>query len=216
VFLMTKTFAPQERSADSARRHLEGSLRRLRTDRLDLWQLHAIASPDDVDRAFAPGGAMEAILQARDEGVVRFVGVTGHARPDAHLRALEHFDRGMRFDTVQMPVNPIDALQQSFQRQVLPSLNARRLGVLAMKTSASGALVKQGICSHAECLRYVLGLDSGRDVDVLIVGMETPEQVRENARVLRELGPLDMQGQLELLGRIGARAALDLEWYKAG
>jgi uncharacterized protein len=209
VFLMTKTYAPQERSAESARRHLEGSLSRLRTDRLDLWQLHSIQSVEDVDRAFAPGGAMEFIRAQQLAGVVRFVGVTGHVNPAAHRRALEWWDRGVRFDVVQMPVNPLDAHQLSFQNEVLPGLRERGLGVLAMKTAASGALVQKGVCAHAECLRYVWSLP----VDVAVVGMETPEQVRANAALARGAA-MDGGERAALLARIESFKDLSLEWYK--
>ncbi|MBM3984270.1 MAG: aldo/keto reductase, partial [Planctomycetes bacterium] len=209
VFLMTKTFKPDGRSAESAARDLEASLRRLRTDRLDLWQLHSVQSVEDVDRAFAPGGAMEFIRAQKAAGSVRFTGVTGHANPAANLRALEWWDRGLTFDVMQMPINPLDALQLSFQERVLPELRRRGLGVLAMKTSASGALLREGLCSIDECLRYVWGLP----VDVAIVGQETPEQVRQNAALAR-CAPLDEAGRAALLARLAPRAALSLEWYK--
>ncbi len=138
VMIMTKTHSPRDRSAESARRHLEGSLERLRTDYLDVWQLHSTKSVDDVDRAFRPGGAMEYIMRAREEGLVRFVGVTGHVTPAAHRRALEYWDDGWRFDTFQFPINPIDYHQRSFQRQVLVDIVARDIGMIAMKTSADG------------------------------------------------------------------------------
>jgi aryl-alcohol dehydrogenase-like predicted oxidoreductase len=212
VFLMTKTFSLADRSAESAKRHLEGSLERLQTDWLDLWQLHSVRSVEDVDRAFAVGGAMEYILEQQRAGVVRHVGVTGHADPEANLRALHHFDEGLTFDTMQMPLNPIDAHQKSFQRRVLPALVERDIGVLAMKTAAAGALVKREVCTHEECLRYVLGLPVG----VAIVGMESPELVRRNARVVRELGALEPERSEALLARIEQQAELSLEWYKAG
>src|SRR5688572_20261593 len=166
VVLMTKTFAYPERTAESARRHLEGSLQRLQTDHLDLWQLHSVRSVEDVDRAFGPGGAMEYILAAKAQGIVRYVGVTGHVSPRAHARALEFWDRGIRFDAMQMPINPIDYHQQSFQRVVLPRLVERGIGVIAMKTSADGALMREKICSIEECLRYVWSLS----VSVAVVG----------------------------------------------
>lgn len=91
---MTKTHAPRERSAESARRHLEGSLQRLRTDYLDLWQLHAIHSEKDVERSFRSGGAMRYILDMKQQGVVKYVGVTGHADPAAHRRGIQFWDEG--------------------------------------------------------------------------------------------------------------------------
>jgi len=207
VFLMTKTFKPDGRTAESAARDLQASLRRLRTDRLDLWQLHSVQSVEDVDRAFAPGGAMEFIRAQQAAGTVRFTGVTGHANPAANLRALEWWDRGLTFDVMQMPVNPLDALQLSFQARVLPELRRRGIGVLAMKTSASGALLRGGLCTIDECLRYVWGLP----VDVAVVGMETPDQVRADAALARA-ARLDAAARAALLARLQPHAALSLEW----
>ncbi len=210
VFLMTKTFKPDGRSGESARRDLQGSLARLRTDRLDLWQLHSIRSPEDVDAACAPDGALPYILSQRAAGVVRLAGVTGHVNPAAHLRALEWWDRGLRFDVMQMPINPIDAHQLSFQLQVLPELVRRGIGVLAMKTSASGALLAQGVTTIDENLRYVWGCP----VSAAVVGMESPEQVRANAHTARESLPMDEAERAALLQRIAPRSDLALEWYK--
>ena len=209
VFLMTKTWDPEQRSGAVAREHLARSLERLRTDRLDLWQLHAVASPDDVDRAFAPGGAMEAILEAQADGLVRFVGVTGHADPAAHLRALQFFDAGLRFDAVQMPMNPVDAHQASFTRQVLPELRRRGIAAIAMKTAAAGVLLHRDVCRVDECLRWVASLPA----DVIVSGMESPEQVAANAAALRA-GPLDEEAARALLARIADRVEMGLESYK--
>lgn len=211
VLLMSKTHSPADRSAESARRHLEGSLERLGTDYLDLWQLHSIRSAEDVDRAFGTGGAMEYILRAKEEGLVRFVGVTGHVTPEAHARALEHWDAGMRFDTLQFPINPIDWHQSSFQRALVDAAVARDIGVIAMKTSADGRLVRDGICTHEECLRYVWSLP----VSVAVVGMERPELVQANAAVARA-APMAEAERAELRERIAPRADLSLEWYKRG
>lgn len=210
VFLMTKTHAPATRSAESAREHLEASLERLRCERLDLWQLHAIESREDVDRAFGPGGAMEALFEAREAGRVRFVGVTGHQNPAIHRRALEHFDAGLRFDTVQLPINPVDHHQLSFTLDVLPALVERGLAPLAMKSAASGALLREGLCRIEECLRYVLALP----VAALVSGMEEPDQVRRNAAVVRDQAPLGEDAIAALLQRLEPEADLGLEWYK--
>jgi uncharacterized protein len=211
VLVMTKTHSPRDRSAESARRHLEGSLERLGIDHLDLWQLHSIRSPEDVDRAFGTGGAMEYILRAKEEGLVRFTGVTGHVTPEAHRRALEHWDAGMEFDALQFPINPIDWHQGSFQRALVDAATERDIGVIAMKTSADGRLVRDGICTHEECLRYVWSLP----VSVAVVGMERPELVRANAAVARE-APMSEAERAELRERIAPRADLSLEWYKRG
>ncbi|RMG45426.1 MAG: aldo/keto reductase [Acidobacteria bacterium] len=211
VFLMTKTFDLAKRDAEGAKRHLEGSLERLRTDHLDLWQLHSVRSVADVERAFRKGGAMEYILEQKRLGVVRFVGVTGHKDPEANLRALAFWDEGWRFDVMQMPLNPIDYHQKSFQRRVLPELVRRGIGVLAMKTNAGGALASRGVCTVEESLRYVLALP----VSVVISGMETPEQVRRNAAIVRESAPMSESERRALLERIAPRAGLELEWYKS-
>ena len=212
VLLMSKTFAFPARTAESARRHLEGTLERLQTDRLDLWQLHSVRSVEDVDRAFGKGGAMEYILEAKAQGIARYIGVTGHVFPAAQRRALDYWDRGMRFDAMQMPLNPMDFHQQSFQREVLPELARRGIGVIAMKTSADGRLIRDGICTVAECLRYVWSLP----VAVAVVGMERPELVRENARLARAFQPMTAAEVAALRDRIRPRARLDLEWYKRG
>jgi uncharacterized protein len=212
VFVMTKTFDFEHRGREMAARHLEGSLRRLRTDYLDLWQLHSVRSADDVDRAFRAGGAMEYILEMQRQGVVRHVGVTGHADPAANLRALHHWDAGIRFDTMQLPLNPIDYHQRSFQRQVLAELVNRDIGVIAMKTSGDGRLLRSGVCTPAECHRYVWSLP----IAVAVVGMERPTLVRENARVAREFKPMSEAERRTLLARIAPQAKLRLEPYKQG
>lgn len=211
VLVMTKTHSPTDRSAASARRHLEGSLERLGTDYLDLWQLHSTKSASDVDHAFRPGGAMEYIMGAREEGLVRFIGVTGHVTPAAHRRALEYWDQGWDFDTFQFPVNPIDYHQRSFQRQVLVDMVSRDIGIIAMKTSADGRLLREGICTIDECLRYVWSLP----VNVAVVGMETPDIVRHNARLAGDFEQMSPAELAALRDRIASRADLELEWYKA-
>lgn len=212
VFVMTKTYDLEHRSRDSAARHLEGSLQRLRTDHLDLWQLHSVRSVEDVDRAFRRGGTMEYILDAQRQGVVRHVGVTGHQDPAANLRALHYWDEGLRFDAMQLPLNPVDHHQRSFERQVLPELVKRDIGVIAMKTSGDGRLLRAGVCTAAECHRYVWSLP----VSLAVVGMERPALVRENARRAREFTPLSDTERRALLDRVAPNATLRLEPYKTG
>jgi aryl-alcohol dehydrogenase-like predicted oxidoreductase len=210
VFLMTKTFDLATRSRESAQRHLEGSLRRLQTDHLDLWQLHSVRTVADVDRAFRRGGAMEYIIEMQRQGVVKHIGVTGHQDPAANLRALHHWDEGMTFDTMQMPLNPVDYHQHSFQRLVLPALVERDIGVLAMKTAADGRLLRNGICTAAECRAFAWSLP----VAVAVVGMERPALVRENARFARDFRPLSDAERRALLARVAPRVSMALEPYK--
>jgi uncharacterized protein len=211
VFIMSKTYDFPGRSRDRARRHLEGTLERLGTDYLDLWQLHSIQSADDVDRAFAPGMAMDTLYEMQARGLVRHIGVTGHARPAAHVRALEHFDRGRIFGAMQLPINPIDFHQLSFQRAVLPGLIERGIGVIAMKTAADGRLLRRGLCTMQECLRFALALP----VATAVVGMTSVAEVRENARLARA-APMSEDGADALLARLEPEAELALEWYKQG
>ena len=210
VFVMTKTFDLEHRSRDSAARHLEGSLRRLRTDYLDLWQLHSVRSVEDTDRAFRRGGAMEYILEMQRQGVVRHVGVTGHRDPSANLRALHYWDQGIRFDAMQMPLNPMDFHQRSFQRHVLAELVKRDIAVIAMKTSADGRLLRSRVCTKAECLRFAWSLP----VSLAVVGMERPALVRENARQARDFEPMSDAERRALIDRVAPQTSLRLEPYK--
>jgi len=213
VFLMSKTFALGDRSVESAKKHLAGTLERLRTDRLDLWQYHSVRDDADVDLGFREGGAMEFLLEQKRLGVIKHVGVTGHHRPSANLRALHWWDQGWKFDAMQLPINPIDFHQSSFQKQVLPELTKRGIGVIAMKTAAGGRLITDRLCTPDECLRYVWSLP----VSVLVSGMTTPEEVRANAQRAREAAasPYSAESAEALLARLEPKAALELEWYKA-
>jgi aryl-alcohol dehydrogenase-like predicted oxidoreductase len=210
VFLMSKTHEPRERSAKSAREHLDGSLERLGTDYLDLWQLHSIKSPEDVDLAFRPGGAMEYIFEAKREGRVRWIGVTGHMNAASHERAIHYWDEGWKFDTLQFPINPIDYHQESFQRVILDAARERDIAVIAMKTSADGALVRDGVCTHEECLRYVWSLP----VSLAVVGMERQDLVRRNASVARARMFMDPPEREAFRERVRPQADPGLERYK--
>ena len=212
VFVMSKSFDFPRRRPEMAERHLAGTLKRLRTDKLDLWQLHSVRTVGDVDLAFAPGGAFEMMLELKAKGAARFIGVTGHQQPEANLRAIHYWDQGLKFDVMQMPLNPIDYHQQSFQRYVLPELVRRDIGVIAMKTSADGALLREKICSIDECLRYAWSLP----ISLAVVGMFNPAQVRQNAAHARAFSAYSDTERRALLARISPRAALSLEWYKSG
>ena len=153
---------------------------------------------------------MEFIVEAKKKGLVRHIGVTGHVSAEANRKALEYFDQGRKFETFQFPINPIDFHQKSFQRELLPEVVKRGIGVLAMKTSAAGALLREKACTIPECLRYVLSLP----VSIAIVGMETVDQVRQNAGIVRRFQAMSAEETETLLDRIESRKSLDLEWYK--
>ena len=158
VFLMTKvcTHNPGQESKEKALVMLEDSLRRLKTDHLDLWQVHQILEDSEADSIFIPDGVLAAIEQAKKQGKIRYCGFTGHARPKVHLRVLAH---KYPFDSVQMPLSVFDARDDGFQKLVLPEARKQGLAVLAMKTLGGNAkAIKDGLVTSEECLRYALSL----------------------------------------------------------
>lgn len=180
VFLMTKIDAHARAVATE---QIDQCLARLRTDRIDLLQLHEMIRPDDPDRVFAPGGAMEALVAAREAGKIRYIGFTGHKDPDIHLKML---DQGFRFDAVQMPLNALDHHYRSFEALVLPVLVERGIGVLGMKPLAAGRLPQRGVVSAEECLRYALSLPTS----VVITGCTNPSEVDQALRAGSDFIPL--------------------------
>lgn len=173
VFLMTKIDA---HTRDAATAQIDQCLTRLRTDRLDLLQLHEMIRPDDPDRVFAPGGAIEALVAAREAGKIRYIGFTGHKDPGVHLRMLE---QGFRFDAVQLPLNALDHHYRSFEARVLPVLVERGIAVLGMKPLAAGRLPQRGAVSAEDCLRYALSLPTS----VVITGCVSVSDVDQALRV---------------------------------
>ncbi|HEX9052670.1 MAG TPA: aldo/keto reductase [Anaeromyxobacter sp.] len=179
VFLMTKV---DGRSREKAAAQLDESLRRLGTDAIDLVQLHEVIRESDPGGAFAAGGAIEALVAARQAGKLRFIGFTGHKSPRWHLAMLREADRhGFAFDTVQMPLNVLDAHHESFERQVLPELVRRGAGVIGMKPMADGRIVRRGLASAEECLRYAMSLPAS----VVVTGCDSVERVEQALRVAR-------------------------------
>ncbi len=170
AFLMTKL---DGRTKAAFAQQLDESLNRLLTDRLDLVQFHENIRPDDADRIFAPGGALEAAVAARDAGKVRYIGFTGHKDPAFHLHMIELADaHGFTFDTVQMPVNVFDAHYKSFAKAVIPVAQERDMGVLAMKTFGDKVLLEAGAgLDPIEMLHYGLT----QPVSVVITGIDKPE-----------------------------------------
>jgi aryl-alcohol dehydrogenase-like predicted oxidoreductase len=155
VFLMTKV-CTHGRDASLAMRMLEESLRRLKTDHLDLWQLHGVGFGNDPELAYRKGGVLEALERAKRDGKVRFVGFTGHKDPEVHLRMVQ---MGFPFDAVQMPLNVFDASFRSFEAMVLPELVRRGIAPLGMKPCAGKAdAIKQGLVTGPEMLRYAMSL----------------------------------------------------------
>jgi aryl-alcohol dehydrogenase-like predicted oxidoreductase len=199
VFLMTKVCS-HGRDKKVALQQLDESLRRLRTDYLDLWQLHEVIYDDDPDRHFAPGGAAEALLEAKRQGKVRFIGFTGHKDPKIHLKMLAH---DFPFDTCQLPLNVFDGTYRSFEHEVLPVLTQRGIAPLAMKTlSGNGEPIKHGLVSVEEALRYVLSLP----VATVVSGIDSPQVLRQNLEVVRRFTPMTAAEMQALRSRVASYA----------
>jgi aryl-alcohol dehydrogenase-like predicted oxidoreductase len=180
---------------------LEESLRRLQTDHLDLWQIHEVVYYNDPDLIFAPNGAAEALLAAKQQGKVRFIGFTGHKNPAIHLKMLSH---DFPFDTVQMPLNALDGSFKSFEQQVLPVANKRGMGVLGMKSlGGSGEMIKHGALTAEDGLRYAMSLP----VTTTISGMDSIAVLEQNLRVARGFSPLSAQDMQALRDRTRELAA---------
>jgi aryl-alcohol dehydrogenase-like predicted oxidoreductase len=193
VFLMTKL---DGRTKDSAAKQLEESLKRLQTDHVDLIQHHEVIRFDDADRVFAEGGAHEAVLEAKKAGKVRYIGFTGHKDPHIHLYMLEVAARhGFHFDTVQMPLNVMDAHFRSFEHLVLPELVKQQIGVLGMKSMGDRIILKSGVVSPTQCLHYAMNLPTS----VVITGIDKPEildQAIEAAKTFKPLSDTAVQALL--------------------
>ena len=203
IFLASKT---NDRTRDGSLRLLDDSLRRLRTDHLDLWQLHDLRTTHDVDRIFDRGGAIEALVEARRQGRVRFLGLTGHHDPAILLGAMHRFD----FDTVLVALNAADVHRLSFARTVLVEAALRGMGVIGMKVCSQAALLGPRGLSMEEAMGYVLSLQG---VSTVIVGCQSPKQVDENARIARQFVGFDTGRMQELEERTRSRHT-EFAYYK--
>jgi len=181
VFLMTKCCG---RTAKDAQSNLEDSLRRLRTDHLDLWQFHEICYDNDPDWVFAENGAIQTGLKALKDGKVRFLGFTGHKDPSIHLKMLSKpFD----WASVQMPLNVLDASYRSFQKEVLPVLNKRQIGCIGMKSlGGNGSLVTKAGLTIEQALGYVFSLP----ISTLVSGIDSEKVLDQNLKVIRSFSPM--------------------------
>ncbi|MGA9390906.1 MAG: aldo/keto reductase [Candidatus Sulfotelmatobacter sp.] len=204
VFLATKT---KERRRDDSMRMIETSLKLLQTDHVDVWQLHDVGTMTDVNEIFAKGGAMEALLQARDQKIVRYLGITGHYRPDALMEAIHRFP----FDTILMAVNAADPHHYSFSEQLLPLAVERQMGIIGMKVPARGRILSSwtpppidqqkhswegmvlaptaGTLDMRQAMYYSLSLP----VSTVIIGCDSIAQLEQNVQLAREFTPLNEQ-----------------------
>jgi predicted aldo/keto reductase-like oxidoreductase len=211
VFLMTKI---DGRTKEAAARQTDECLKRLQTDHIDLMQFHEVIRLEDPDRIFAPGGALEAVLRAKEAGKVRYIGFTGHKDPLVHLRMLEVAARHkFHFDTAQMPLNVLDAHFRSFADKVVPVLVKEGIGVLGMKPMASGLIIQSKTATPAECLHYAMSLPTS----TVITGIDSMKILTQALDAVRTFEPLNPEQMSALLSRT-ARAAEngDYERFKTG
>jgi aryl-alcohol dehydrogenase-like predicted oxidoreductase len=200
VFLMSKV-CTHGRDASVAMRQLEQSLRRLKTDYLDLWQVHELAFYNDPERHFAKGGVIEALDRAKSQGKVRFVGFTGHKDPAIHLKMLSY---DYPFDTCQMPLNCFDATFRSFEQQVLPELQRRGIAPIGMKSmGGEGDMVKKKAVTAGEALAYAMSLP----VATTISGIDSLRVLRQNLGVARGFTPMSSKEMHTLRARCAELAA---------
>jgi aryl-alcohol dehydrogenase-like predicted oxidoreductase len=200
VFLMTKVCS-HGRDKKVALQQLDDSLRRLRTDHLDLWQIHEVVYDNDPELHFGPGGAVEALAEAKEKGKVRFVGFTGHKSPEIHKKMLSY---GFPFDSVQMPLSGFDALFRSFEREVLPLLLRQGIAPIGMK-SLNGAAdaVKKGVVTAEEAIRYAMSLP----VTTTVSGMDSLEILRKNLEIARRFVPMTRDEKEAYRRKCAAHAA---------
>jgi aryl-alcohol dehydrogenase-like predicted oxidoreductase len=201
VFLMTKI---DGRSRKEAMRQLDESLKRLKTDRIDLVQHHEVIRFDDPHRIFDREGANAALLEARQAGKLRYIGFTGHKDPQIHLHTLRVAEEnGFTFDAVQMPLNVMDAHYRSFEKLVVPELVKREIGVLGMKSMANGIILKSKTVTPTECLHYALNLPTS----VVITGCDSMEILDQAIAAAASFRPLSAEEVDALLAKTADAAA---------
>src|SRR5438552_9204047 len=192
------------RTRDLAARQIDESLQRLQTDRIDLMQHHEVIRMEDPDRIFAEDGAMEAVVAAKKAGKIRYIGFTGHKDPVVHLRTLEiAAQHKFRFDAVQMPLNVMDAHFRSFEQQVMPVLVKEGIGVLGMKSLASGAILQTKTESATEAMYYAVHLPTS----VVITGMDSMKILDQAVEAVRTFKPMSKEQLETLLSRTAQAAA---------
>jgi predicted aldo/keto reductase-like oxidoreductase len=209
AFLMTKT---DGRGAKTAAAQIDESLKRLQTDHLDLLQFHDIHDMAEPDKIFGPGGALEAAMEAKKAGKIRFIGFTGHKNPDVHLAMLSAADQhNFSFDTVQMPLNVMDAHFMSFGQKVLPELVKKDIGVLGMKPIGASDILKSNTVTAVDCLNYAMNLP----VSVTITGCDSMEILQQALTTVKNFKPLSLDQVAALLSKT-EEAAMDgkFEHYK--
>jgi aryl-alcohol dehydrogenase-like predicted oxidoreductase len=203
IFLASKS---HERTADGALKHLETTLETMKTNYLDLWMIHDVRTPKDLDLIFGPKGAIKGFEAAKRNKLVRFIGISGHRNPTIISRALDLFS----FDTVLIPVNPAEPHYWSFLTDVLPKAQEKGMGILGMKTLSRGVVIKIfGVESAENFLHFAMT----QPISAAVVGCETIEQLELNVRMARSFQPMPKGDQDILLSRVKSYAR-ELMYYK--
>ncbi len=202
IFLTTKS--PQ-RSRKGAEEDIDKSLSALKTDHVDLWQIHQVSTMEEVRQIFAPGGAIEAFEAAKRAGKCRFIGFTGHRDPEVHLAMLKNYDR---YDSILMPLNPADPAYLSFEKSVLPVAVERGMGIQAIKGTGNGGLLPD--IHVKDCLTYVLSLP----IHCLALGCTTVGQIEDDVRIAQQFKPMPTEQMTELRKRATRLAGPRLENWK--
>ncbi len=195
AFVMTKV---DGRTKDVAANQIDTSLKRLKVDHIDLIQHHEVLRYDDPDRIFNEGGSMEAVLAAKQAGKVRFIGFTGHKDPHIHLHMLDVAkEHGFHFDTVQMPINIMDAHFRSFSQLVVPRALEEKIGVLGMKSFGDKIILMSGAVQPMDCLHYALNVP----VSVLITGIESKEILDQAFAAVKSFQPMNEAQVAQLISK---------------
>jgi uncharacterized protein len=209
AFLMTKI---DGRTKKGSARQIDESLRRLQTDRIDLLQFHEVIRDTDPERIFAASGGMEAVVEAREKGKIRYIGFTGHKSPEIHLKMLDTaFAHKFTLNAVQMPLNLMDAHYDSFEKKVLPVLVKHNIGVLGMKPMGDSLILKSKTAEPVECLQYALNLPTS----VVITGCDSLPILQQALKVARAFRPLSKERVTSLLAKTEKAAQSgEFELYK--
>jgi diketogulonate reductase-like aldo/keto reductase len=195
VFLMTKI---DGRTAKAAQDQIDESLRRLQTDHLDLLQFHEIIRPDDPEKVFAPGAALEVALRTREKGKLSYIGFTGHKSPAIHAHMFAVADQHhFHFDTVQMPLNVMDAHYDSFEQHVLPVAVAHKTAVFGMKTFGDPFILKSGVCTPMELLHYSMSLPT----TLQVLGIDSLDILKQSLDAVKSYAPLTPEQRTEILNK---------------
>jgi predicted aldo/keto reductase-like oxidoreductase len=209
AFLMTKI---DGRTKKAAAQQIEESLRRLQSEHIDVLQFHEIIRDEDPDRIFAEGGGMEAAVEAKKQGKIRYIGFTGHKSPDIHLKMLKTAAaHQFTFDTVQMPLNVMDAHYNSFEKKVLPVLVKENIGVLGMKSMGDKIILKSNTATPVECLHYAMNLPTS----VVITGCDSLKILQQALDAARSFKPMSQSEVATLLAKTAPVAGKgEYELYK--